>query len=127
MANATIRVKPISAGAIKRAGIHNNRLYSELGYTTPENIIIGQTGLNKNYVLIDGIETNMSLKDTIYYRMKEAGDRRGKIRLWQWNMSYPHHQIFSGISPLNTFCKRCKIPRKETRQRKHCSHCRTLR
>ena len=76
--NVTIRVKPISAGAIKRAGIHNNRLYSELGYDTPENIKIGQSVLNKSYIIIDGIETNMSLKDTIYYIIKRAGVKERK-------------------------------------------------
>ncbi len=89
MANATIRVKPISAGAIKRAGIHNNRLYSELGFDTPENIIIGQSVLNKNYVIIDGIETNMSLKDTIYYCIKRAGaqERKNSVMALEYVMS----------------------------------------
>ena len=89
MSYVTIRVKPISAGAIKRAGIHNNRLYSELGFDTPENIIIGQSVLNKNYVLIDGIETKKSLKDTIYYRIEEAGaqERKNSVMALEYVMS----------------------------------------
>jgi hypothetical protein len=89
MSYVTIRVKPISAGAIKRAGIHNNRLYTELGYDTPENIIIGQSVLNKNYVLIDGIETKKSLKDTIYYRIGEAGaqERKNSVMALEYVMS----------------------------------------
>jgi hypothetical protein len=96
MANATIRVKPISAGAIKRAGIHNNRLYSELGYATPENIKIGQSVLNKSYVIIDGIETNMSLKDTIYYIIKRAGVKERK------NSVMALEYIFSGSEDFLT-------------------------
>ena len=89
MTNATIRVKPISAGAIKRAGIHNNRLYTELGYDTPENIKTGQSVLNKSYVIIDGIETNKSLKDTIYYRIGEAGaqERKNSVMALEYVMS----------------------------------------
>lgn len=73
MSNVTIRVKPISAGAIKRAGIHNNRLYTELGYDTPENIKTGQSVLNKNRVIKDGLETNISLKDAIEHCIQKAG------------------------------------------------------
>jgi hypothetical protein len=89
MSNVTIRVKPISAGAIKRAGIHNNRLYTELGFDTPENIKIGQSVLNKSYVIIDGIETNKSLKDTIYYRIKEAGvqERKNSVMALEYIVS----------------------------------------
>jgi hypothetical protein len=89
MTNATIRVKPISAGAIKRAGIHNNRLYTELGYDTPENIKTGQSVLNKSYVLIDGIETKKSLQDTIYYRIGEAGaqERKNSVMALEYVMS----------------------------------------
>lgn len=114
MSYVTIRVKPISAGAIKRAGIHNNRLYSELGFDTPENIIIGQSVLNKNYVLIDGIETKKSLKDTIYYRIEEAGaqERKNSVMALEYVMS-GREDFLMAYSPSKYFANCVKFLEKK--------------